>query len=79
MRSIPECGSEMRIISFIDQKEVIRKILEHHALWKDPPVWQPEIRAISVRTQPETAPVPENTVDLIPDYSTFDDILFDED
>lgn len=75
----PECGSEMRIISFIEQKDVIRKILEHHALWKDPPVWQPEGREISVRVRADKIPIPEETVDFIPDYSTFDDILFDED
>ena len=35
----PQCGSAMKIIAFIEarQGEVIRKILEHCCLWKDPP------------------------------------------
>jgi hypothetical protein len=33
----PECGEEMRIISFINKKQtdVIEKILKHCDLWKD--------------------------------------------
>ena len=30
----PKCGSEMRIISFITEGRVIRKILEHLNLWE---------------------------------------------
>jgi len=31
----PKCGSEMKIISFINETGVIRKILEHLGLWED--------------------------------------------
>ena len=31
----PKCKGEMRIISFIDQPEVIKKILQHLGLWKE--------------------------------------------
>jgi hypothetical protein len=33
--SCPKCGSEMKIISFINEADVIRKILEHLGLWED--------------------------------------------
>ena len=32
----PECSSPMRIIAFIEEEEVIRKILEHLKLWEEP-------------------------------------------
>jgi hypothetical protein len=31
----PKCSGEMRIISFIDQPEVIKKILQHLGLWEE--------------------------------------------
>jgi len=31
----PKCRGEMRIISFIDQRAVIKKILEHLGLWEE--------------------------------------------
>jgi hypothetical protein len=31
----PKCSGEMKIISFIDQWDVIRKILEHLDLWEE--------------------------------------------
>jgi len=31
----PKCQGEMRIISFIDQPDVIQKILEHLGLWEE--------------------------------------------
>jgi len=31
----PKCQEEMRIISFIDQPEVIKKILQHLGLWEE--------------------------------------------
>ena len=31
----PQCGSEMRIISFITENKVIRKILEYLGLWEE--------------------------------------------
>ena len=38
----PKCGGEMKIISFINEYQIIRKILEHLSLWvqkpsRDPP------------------------------------------
>lgn len=39
----PSCGGTMKVISFIDQDEVIRKILKHCGLWKDPPSRAPPI------------------------------------
>lgn len=33
--SCPKCGSEMKIISFINEADVIRKILEHLGLWEE--------------------------------------------
>ncbi len=31
----PKCQGEMRIISFIDQPDVIKKILQHLGLWEE--------------------------------------------
>ena len=31
--SYPKCGSEMKVISFINERDVIRKILEYLGLW----------------------------------------------
>ncbi len=31
----PKCGSEMKIIGFINEADVIRKILEHLNLWEE--------------------------------------------
>ena len=31
----------MRIISFIEEQNAIRKILEHLRLWKEPEPWHP--------------------------------------
>lgn len=36
-----KCGGEMRIVSFIDEAQVIRKILEHLGLWRDRPSGKP--------------------------------------
>ena len=32
----PKCGGEMKVISFIEQPYVIRRILEHLDFWEDP-------------------------------------------
>jgi hypothetical protein len=42
----PDCGGEMKIISFITEASVIRQILQHIGLWaqklsRDPPNWEP--------------------------------------
>jgi hypothetical protein len=37
----PKCGGEMRVVSFIDEEAVIRKILKHCGLWKDQPIRPP--------------------------------------
>jgi hypothetical protein len=36
-----KCGGEMRIVSFIEEKVVIEKILKHCGLWKEPPIRPP--------------------------------------
>jgi hypothetical protein len=37
------CGGTMKIVSFIDQSEVIEKILRHCKLWKVPPLRAPPV------------------------------------
>ena len=37
----PKCGGEMRVISFIEEEAVIRKILQHCGLWQEPPIRPP--------------------------------------
>jgi hypothetical protein len=32
----PECSGPMRIIAFIEEEQIIRKILEHLRLWEEP-------------------------------------------
>ena len=47
----PKCQGEMRIISFIGQPEVIKKILDHLGLWEEshsPPDTDPPQREITV-------------------------------
>ena len=47
---VPKCQGEMRIISFIDQGDVIKKVLQHLGLWEwspAPPERDPAIREIT--------------------------------
>jgi hypothetical protein len=45
----PKCGGTMKIVSFIEEDDVIRKILEHCKLWKEPaPRPPPQIEAAPV-------------------------------
>jgi len=47
----PKCSGELRIISFIDQRDVIKKILKHVGLWEEahaPPVRDPPIKEIVI-------------------------------
>jgi hypothetical protein len=37
----PKCGGEMRIVPFIDENAIIRKILKHCGLWKEPVIRPP--------------------------------------
>ena len=39
----PKCGGQMKIISFIEQNDVIEKILQHCGLWKDPAAHPPPL------------------------------------
>jgi hypothetical protein len=40
----PECSGPMRMISFIQEEHVLRKILEHLKLWKESePRSQPQV------------------------------------
>jgi hypothetical protein len=48
--SCPKCQGEMRIISFIDQPGVIKKILQHIGLWEEfhaPPERDPPKKEIT--------------------------------
>jgi hypothetical protein len=61
----PQCGGTMKIVSFVEEPVVIRKILKHCNLWKDPP-----------RPPPlEIAPHKEEC-DPQCDYSFFDDTVY---
>jgi hypothetical protein len=55
LRSVSEpCDGTMKIVSFIEEDEVIRKILKHCNLWKEPqPKPPPQIKAAAVT---ETGP-----------------------
>lgn len=51
------CQSEMRILSFIDQPDVIRKILDHLGLWEEahaPPYTAPP-KAKEITFDPSTS------------------------
>lgn len=56
----PHCQAEMKILSFIAEPKLIRKILEHLKLWQPPPVpgRSPPARAGPLLKQ-ETEPIPE--------------------
>ena len=46
----PKCQGEMRLISFIDQPDVIKKTLQHLGLWEEsqaPPQRHPPIKEIT--------------------------------
>ena len=52
----PKCQGEMRIISFIDQPEVIKKILQRLGLWEEshaPPGRDPPLKEITFRGEPQ--------------------------
>ncbi len=47
---------EGRIISFIDQPEVIKKILQHLGLWEEsqaPPATDPAVKEITFQGEPQ--------------------------
>ena len=56
----PKCGGAMRIVAVIEahQGDVIRKILQHCGLWKDPPP-----RGPPRRTRPSQAGRPTHDAD----------------
>jgi len=46
----PTCQGEMRIISFIDHAELIKKILQHLGLWEEsqtPPARDPPLKELT--------------------------------
>ncbi len=70
----PNCGGTMKIVSFIEEREVIPRILKHCNLWKEHPEKPPK-----VTVHPEALePGYEEGVDYIPDYTTFDDIVYED-
>ena len=62
----PKCGGTMKIISFIEEEDVIRKILKHCNLWKDSAPRPPPL---------ETPPRKEECEPQC-DYSFFDDTVY---
>jgi len=54
----------MKIVSFIEEREIIRRILKHCNLWKDPPEKVPKI---TIKLE-DTGQAYEESVDFIPDY-----------
>ena len=57
----PKCGGTMKIVSFIEENEVICKILKHCNLWKEPaPRPPPQIEAAPVA---ETGPYYETFIE----------------
>jgi len=70
--SCPECGGRMKIISFIEEREVIRRILKHARLWKEPLEEPPKM------TSPPEKVEYEEGVDYMPDYSIFDDVIYED-
>ena len=69
----PKCGGKMKIISFIEQEEVIRRILTHCGLWRDPPERPPPRPAPAI-----PPPDPVADTDVMPDYLIFDDTGYEE-
>jgi hypothetical protein len=62
----------MKIISFIEQDEVIRRILTHYGLWKGPPVRPPPGMPPLV----EEPGYPEDWGDFMPDNTVFEDVRY---
>lgn len=42
----PKCGGIMKIVSFIEEDDVIRKILKHCNLWKEPAPRPPPLKTV---------------------------------
>ena len=68
----PQCGGTMKIIAFVEarQDKVIRKILEHCGLWRDPHAPPPRAPPLAA---PKAVRAPwqsdsTNTDDMDPDY-----------
>ncbi|MFH0921472.1 MAG: hypothetical protein V1913_14065 [Fibrobacterota bacterium] len=59
----------MKIISFIEQENVIRKILVHCELWTEVPVRPPPMQRSAVPVASET----EDAGEFIPEYDVFED------
>jgi len=70
----PKCGGTMKIISFIEQREVIRRILKHCGLWKEPPEKVPK-DTVSPEFQESGH---AEGVDFMPDYTVFDDLAYED-
>ncbi len=64
----PHCKAEMKIISFISEPKLVRKILEHLKLWTTPPVSE---RLPPTRAAPLPDPDPSPTDEIT--YEPFDD------
>ena len=60
----PKCNGAMRILVFIDDQEVIRKILSHLGLWKRTPRAPPPPPAPTVILDSSLSQVPAREDDL---------------
>ena len=49
----PKCGGTMKIVSFIEEDEVIRKILKHCNLWKVSAPRPPPLETVAPVTEAE--------------------------
>ena len=47
----PKCASQMRVISVIEQDEIIKKILKHLGLWDQKAIPPPKLRPVAERTE----------------------------
>ncbi|NLE02959.1 MAG: hypothetical protein GX640_24075 [Fibrobacter sp.] len=46
LATCPKCGGTMKIVGFIEEENVIEKILRHCKLWKDAPARSPPVKSI---------------------------------
>ena len=68
----PKCGGTMKMIGFVEARQdtVIRKILEHCGLWRDPPprgAPPAAPKAIHARRELDST----STIDMDPDFLEF--------
>ena len=60
----PKCGGTMKIVSFIEEEDVIRDILKHCNLWKEMP-----------SRSPPNLPIPDTPTGLTYDTEFFNSLV----